>query len=930
MDSARDASVLVGRDDACRRIDAVLATAREGRRAALVVRGEAGMGKTSLLDAARDRARGLRLLEVEPVEAESSIAFAGLVQLLHPIRKELRLADSRHGTFLSSLLDGSLTGDSGRFSVGTALLQVLAMMAGNQPVLLLLDDVHWMDADSRDALMFAVRRMREDAIAVIAATRLPSEDDAGTAGLPDMELSGLSRPDLGAVLSRRVGGVIDPALVARVWEETGGNPLAALEILRGLNSEQRAGVVALPPVLASRTSAELFAAHVQSLSAPAARLLCLLSMAAADTAEVARRAARDLGLDLGAGDELHAGGLVRFSGGRVVLGHPLVHAAATAAFPPSTLRDFHQALADAIGADPDMRARRVWHLAAAADGPSDPAAQAMAAVGYEQRSSGGFAAASAAYEQAAELARSTQLRADYLVAAADCARLCADRERARALAVRSRPWCTSASQRAFLDGLGGLMELFAGPPEPAAHALLNSAREAENDAPAEACLLYAYAAIAQFLAGQGMNALMTATQAASLAKSRGIPAPPAVQMILGTANLRLGNVSEGLALLTMAAGTIQSVHDQPIEHHMMATLAFIWIGDHHTARRILVPHTAGLRSADALGNLPFALSLLAYAHLRAGKLASAYADAAEAAELARDTRDVIWHHSALGTLALVESYQGREAACRRHALAARRVHREMDISYPRDELDALGLLELGSGRPTEALHYLRQANRANNVDSDQVVFGRLTGPDLVEACIRSGQPVPPDFLAAVNEQADETGFLYSTAQAARCLGLLTHVDKGEKHFHRAIELYGELDLPLDVARTELALGERLRRAGRRADARQHLRRAVDLFDETGADLWAHRARAEAQATGQDIPVRPASSLESLTPQEHRVALTVGQGATNREAASALFLSEKTIETHLSRVYRKLSIRSRAELVRALTGASVADVTPPNP
>ena len=513
MESARDKPIFVGRDAACGRIDAVLAAVREGRRGVLVVRGEAGMGKSSLLGIARDRAAGLRLLEVEAVEAEASIAFVGLVQLLHPIREELRLADSRHGRLLASLLDGSLTGDVGRFSVGTALLQVLASLAGSRPVLVLLDDMHWMDPDSRDALMFAVRRMREDAVAVIAATRSAAEHDTGTAGLPDMTLSGLSRSDLVAVLGQRSGDVVGPAVVTRVWAETGGNPLAALEMFRGLSREQQAGVVALPPVLTCRTSADLFAARVQSLSEPAARLLCLLSLAAADSAEVALRAARDLNLDLGAVDELQAAGMASLACGRVVLTHPLLRAAATAAFPASALRDIHQALAESIGVEPGAQARRVWHLAAAVHGPSDPAAQAMATVGQAQRSAGGFAGASIAYERAAGLACSTGLRADYLVAAADCARLSADRERARTLAARARPLCGSVSQRAFLDGMGGLMQLFSGPPELASQALLHSARQAQDEAPADACLLYAYAAIAQFLAGQGIAAVMTASQA---------------------------------------------------------------------------------------------------------------------------------------------------------------------------------------------------------------------------------------------------------------------------------------------------------------------------------------------------------------------------------------------------------------------------------
>jgi ATP/maltotriose-dependent transcriptional regulator MalT len=353
---------------------------------------------------------------------------------------------------------------------------------------------------------------------------------------------------------------------------------------------------------------------------------------------------------------------------------------------------------------------------------------------------------------------------------------------------------------------------------------------------------------------------------------------------------------------------------------VFAALALLWTGDHRSARRIVEFLVAYVRSLRALGVLPFALYAAAQVDLYAGRLALGYAKATEAADLAEATGDHLWRYMATGCQALAEALRGNQAACREHVDAAATMSTELDLSYPRDSADALGILELAAGNPTTAAAHLAKANRPHQDDSGPVL-GRPSSTDFVEAAVRAGVRLPDSIHEEIERQTSGNASHGLAADAWRCRALLDpDPDRSSAAYRTAIKLYTELDLPLREARTRFNYGQALRRAGARSAARDELRAAARRFDELGAGLWAERARRELRATGEKA-VRPASTAAPLTGQELVVAHAIARGATNKEAAAELFLSTKTIEMHLSRIYNKLGIRSRTELANRLAPPS---------
>jgi DNA-binding CsgD family transcriptional regulator len=340
-----------------------------------------------------------------------------------------------------------------------------------------------------------------------------------------------------------------------------------------------------------------------------------------------------------------------------------------------------------------------------------------------------------------------------------------------------------------------------------------------------------------------------------------------------------------------------------------------WAGEHRRARRLLDRVLRQLRASRALGVLPWALYVSSDLDMRTGRWSAARADAWEASRIADDTGNALWRSYALGCLAMLDAAQGREQDCRANAAEAAAIAARLEIERPRKVADALGLLELGLGRPQEAIPHFEDAGHAGT---------RLALADLVEAYVRVQRPIPKavhDLLAGLHPNAPAM-----LALKQRCRGLMASDDGFEVCLVEALEAYDQVGMPFARARTQLVLGERLRRLGRRVDSRGHLRAAADCFAGLDAAPWSERAAQELRATGETMPPRGEDTRDRLTPQELQVALVVAQGATNREAGARLFLSPKTIDYHLGRVYRKLGVRSRTELahrVAATVDPSVA-------
>jgi len=377
--------------------------------------------------------------------------------------------------------------------------------------------------------------------------------------------------------------------------------------------------------------------------------------------------------------------------------------------------------------------------------------------------------------------------------------------------------------------------------------------------------------------------------------------------------MHLGQLTEGLRLVRGAARIAALPPDRrpDMEYVIFTALGLVWLGDHDGARGLLGPIVAELRARGALGDLPFALYASAYADARAGRLGAAVAAAAEAVELAQATGNELWRYLGLGGLALAEAQLGDEAGCRRHAQAALGMLQRFDLDYPRDAHDALGLLELGLGNVEQAIAYLEPANQ---IRGSEPLLARPSATDLVEAYVRAGRTVPQTMVDGLVRQSADEEFPGNAAIAWRCRGLIAHDGEYQDCFERALILHDRSPSPFETGRTRLCFGERTRRSGRRVSAREHLRAAHLAFVQLGARLWAGRAEQELRAAGETPRLAIDSrSASALTPQERAVAAAIARGATNREAAATLFLSPKTVEMHLSRVFRKLGLRSRAEL-----------------
>ncbi|MBA2419823.1 MAG: helix-turn-helix transcriptional regulator, partial [Thermoleophilaceae bacterium] len=509
-------------------------------------------------------------------------------------------------------------------------------------------------------------------------------------------------------------------------------------------------------------------------------------------------------------------------------------------------------------------------------------------------------------------------RGERLFAAADAARQGGRTEQALRLLAAALE-CTSDSRlRGAIQHARGRIELFRGRAQTARELLATEAANVESLDPDLAASMLADAALAALLAGDAEGAVEIGRRGQRAMWAQGGVAELITKLILGTALYRVGQAHEGLQLVLSAAAITEGEHGRRLEAEYLVHAAHVltWAGEHGRARVLLRRVIDEIRTAGALGLLPFALYASSGLDIRTGRWTSAYADASEAVRLASDTDNPFWRCHALGCLALVEAGQGREEECRAHAFEALALAGSLDTEYPREIGDALGLLELGLGRPDEAIGHLEPVTRITVEEAGgQPVLARASLPDLVEAYVWSGRPLPKEMLAGLAAPAEAAESASFCALAERCRGLLAGDEEFDARFAEALRLYEFAGMPFATARTALSYGERLRRSGRRVESRVQLRAALETFLRLGAQPWAERAERELGATGETVRRRDASAAEELTPQELQIALVVARGATNREAGTALFVSPKTVEYHLSRVYRKLGVRSRTELAR---------------
>jgi DNA-binding CsgD family transcriptional regulator/tetratricopeptide (TPR) repeat protein len=912
-------TMLHGRGRECARIDALLAGARAGHSGALVLRGEAGIGKSTLLRYAADRADGLRVLRGTGTESESEFPFAAVHQLLHPVRDHLDAVPERQRSALRAAFGLGDAGSDDRFLISVAILSLLADVAEEQPVLCLVDDAQWLDGPSADALAFAARRLDAEGIVLLFAARDDETRTFSAAGLPELRLSGLDPEAARALLCE--GVAVAPQVRDLLVAGTAGNPLGLRELPGSLTEDQLAGRAPLPDPLPMGTGLEqVFLERVRRQPAATQTLLLLAAAEEAGELGVVLAAAKLLGVPADALDQAEIAGLVSIDATHVVFRHPLVRSAVYRGATFLQRRAASHALAAVLDGDENAD-RRAWQLASTAIGPDESIAVQLERTAERARRRSGHAAAATAYERAAALTASAEPQAGRLLAAARAAWRAGKPDRARGLLDQAARLTNQSRPRAEIEHLRGVIEFANGVPLTAyASLVVGVDLVTELDPPLAAAMLAEAGRIA-WVSGDLPRLAEASRRLTQLPTPTG-PTAITAQWVIGLGMFLQGDTGRATALLRAAAAAAEE-SDDPTALGLAAAGA-LFTGDDAHALALFTRSTARARADGAVDLLPGLLAPMAALQMWTGRYASAAASAGEGLRLSLDTghENPAAHHRSV--LAWIAAVQGREQDCRHHAAAALARAIGHRLGPPAGIASwALAVLDIGMGRPAEAFDRLTALADAGPGEGHQMVK-IFAAADLVEVAIRTGRDAQARAAAGLLQGwAAHTAVPWASALAERCQGLLADGEESDEHFATALDLHTRSGRPFDTARTELLHGEVLRRRRRRAQARTHLRAACEGFERLGAAPWAELARAELRATGETARKRDPSTVGQLTPQELLIVRLVGQGATNREVAAQLFLSPRTVDYHLHKVFTKLGMSSRSELVRLAAGGATA-------
>jgi DNA-binding CsgD family transcriptional regulator len=905
--------MLYGRDPERARVAELLDGARSSRSAVLVISGEPGVGKSALLEDARDQAGGMTILSGGGVESETNLPFAALHQIVRPVLHHMENLPQTQAAALRGAL-GLAAGGSDRFLVSLAALSLLAEAAESQPLLCLIDDAQWLDDASADALVFVARRLAAEGIAMLFAAREGELRRFEAPGLAELRLGGLDPAAAGALMDRHAGVGLSSEVRDRLVVETGGNPLALLELSSSLSEAQLSGAeVVFAPIPVSARVEHAFLARVHRL--PEGTQTLLLVAAADDSGELATvlRAAAQLGAAAEALDSAEQAGLAHVRGTQLELRHPLVRSAVYQAAPLSRRRAAHRALASVLDGEAEAD-RRAWHRAAASVEPDPSVGEELEQAAQRARRRSGFAAASLAFERAAALTADEEERARRLTAAAENAWLGGRVERALRLLEGARPLVSESIQRADIDRYLGLIEMTRGVPADACRLLLRAATEVAPIDEERALQLLNLAGLAAAYAGDKEAAVAIAEAAGRLAVQQTAFARMLAQLLLGLGAHAEGDFANAAPRLRVALDLAEELDDDAASEQPVALLfagrAALYLGDDEAAFRTHHEAAARARASGALSIVTQILPRLATAEVWAGRWPSAAANAREGIQLAREIgqHDVVAQQ--LVMLGLIAALRGSEDECRSLAAESRELASARGLGIVAEFAQwALALLELGLGRGEEALR------RCREISTTMVVF--WGGLDRIEAAIRAGErETACAWLDVFEPWAENSGVAWPRAVVLHCRALLSEADsEAGRLFVAALDAHAEAGRPFEHARSELAYGEFLRRTRRIVEAREHLRAALDGFEGLGATLWAERARVELRASGQTARKRDPSTRAELTEQELQIARFVAEGLTNREVAAQLFLSPRTIDFHLRNVYKKLGISSRTALAR---------------
>ena len=904
--------MLHGRADERARIARLLGEARSGRGGALTVYGEAGTGKSTLLSAAADEAAGMRMLHTQGIESEAPLPFAALQRLLQPL---MTLVDQLPAPQARALrvVFGEEAGDGAdRFVTFLATLSLLAQGADDKPVLAVVDDAHWLDEASAAALLFTARRLQQEPVALLFGARVGDVRAFDAGDLPAMHLAGLDLEAATSLLRERTGTEVSPEIGAQLVASTGGNPLALTELPRVLTADHLAGRARLPGRLPVTDTVErVFLDQARRLSTDAQRLL--LVVAADDSARVATvsAAAARLGMDPSTLAEAESSGLLRVEDRHVRLRHPLVRSAVYSAATSTDRRRVHAALAQVLIQDEDLD-RRAWHRAASVDEPDAGVVAELESAAVRAEHRGGLEAAAAAWERAAELTQDPSQRGERLYRAARNAWLAGQPPRARHLADAALSAVSEPLLQADVVRLRARIEWNTGSVQLGHRMILEGARVvARYDADRAREMAMFGAALAAFGADSGSD--VDPADFAGLPDDATMRQRCFAEVLLSLRAVvsRDWRTAADEARRAFTTGEQLELDD----HDLLPNLgiAALQISDTETAGVYHQRLLARARNTGAVLMVLYSLTRLGFTDVSSGDWSGASARQNEAVRLGEGTGQQGLVAGPLSWLLLVSAMRGQDD----YDDYLRQVEAALDGA-------SLGTLDTmirdvtrwakgvrASVRSASAFHQLAQMTHHT--------VQRLAGVDRIESALHAGQLETARMWTDDLEQFGQaTGQAWASAVALHGRALIASTTgsvDADPLFEESLRSHALGSRPFDRARTELAYGEHLRRSRQRVAARNHLRVALEVFEDLRAAPWAERAAHELRASGETARKRDETTVTDLTPQELQVAQLVQQGLTNKEVAAQLFVSPRTVDFHLRNVFTKTGVTSRVELAR---------------
>ena len=893
-------------------LDRLLDTARAGESGVLVIHGEPGIGKTSLLRHAARQAAGFRVIQIAGNEAEMELAFAGLHQLCAPFLDVLDALPEPQRDALAIAFGLSAGPAPDQFLVALATLSLLSHVAEDRPLLCLVDDAHWLDRASAQALGFVARRLQADSVALLLVRR---EDEVvpALAGLPELSVRGLDDEEARALLASVIPVRLDERVRDRIVSETHGNPLALLELARHVDVGQLAGGFALPDAGDVRSQIEdEYRRRVSMLPEPTQRLMLLAAADPVGDAILIWRAAQALGIEPGEAGPAESEHLLEIDT-HVRFHHPLVRSAVYRAASVADRQTVHGALALATDpeSDPD---RRSWHRAHATTPPNEDVARELGECATTAERRGGTAAAAAFLERAVVFTPDPADRASRALAAAGAKLAAGDFAATESMLAAAELGPLDELSRVRVELTRGRIAFDVSRGNDAPALLLNAARRLEGLDPGLAWDTYLEALIASVYVG----GLASDADAAAVARAA-LETP-----LIGKDPLRARLLAvQGLAVrlahgYTAAAPTLSEAIRTALEGEprmdwlsVAQTLAAMDLWDADAWLELASRQLEIARSTGTLVLLPHALDYLAGYHVQAGNLSRVAELMAESAALQVGMKSWSLPYMPL-RIAALRGQASIAVALAEELVEGARARVEGSAVTSADY--ALAVLYNGLGQYERALEPALRAATA-----DAIATGSWALYELVEAATRSGRhEVALDAAARLAERADASGTPWAQGAAARSQALVAEDGGAEGFYREAIASQERSEMAMYLARAHLSYGEWLRRENRRVQARDHLRTAHDMFTSMGADGFSERARHELLATGERVRARTDDVRDELTPQEEHIARLAREGKTNPEIGAELFLSPRTVEWHLRKVFAKLEIGSRRELDEALS------------